>query len=51
MNETCKLGERIKNEKAFSQNARDTVEGQLNLVRVRWDRVKDFLVLRKGRCV
>ena len=49
VNETCKLGERISNERAFSKIVRDKVEGQLNLVRLRWDRVQDFIVLRKGR--
>ncbi|XP_048577507.1 dystrophin isoform X2 [Nematostella vectensis] len=49
LKDTFKLGEDIRRDSKYSKAKRDSVHGQLNLLLSRWDRIKDFVDLRKGR--
>ncbi|XP_020912247.1 dystrophin isoform X2 [Exaiptasia diaphana] len=47
--DTFDLGESIVNDTKNAKSKRDGVQGQLNLLTSRWDRIKDFVDLRKAR--
>jgi hypothetical protein len=49
MSDTFALGEDIIHDSKYSKTKRDGVQGQLNLLTSRWDRIKGFVDLRKGR--
>lgn len=49
MLDTLALGEKVKKDPKLTQKRKDEVAEHLNSLTARWDRVKDFVALRKER--
>ena len=50
MLDTLALGEKVRKDPKLTQKRKGEVEEHLNSLTARWDRVKDFVALRKERC-
>lgn len=49
MLDTLALGEKVKKDPKLTQKRKDEVVEHLNSLTARWDRIKDFVALRKER--
>lgn len=49
--DTIALGEKVRKDPKLTKKRKDEVDEHLNSLTARWDRVKDFVALRKERCV
>ena len=50
MIDTFALGENVRKDPKLTKKRKDEVDEHLNSLTARWDRVKDFVALRKERC-
>ena len=51
MIDTITLGEKVRKDPKLTKKSKDEVDEHLDSLSARWDRVKDFMALRKERCV
>ena len=51
MIDTIALGEKVRKDPTLTKKRKDEVDEHLDSLTARWDRVKDFMALRKERCV
>lgn len=51
MIDTISLGEKVRKDPKLTKKRKDEVDEHLDSLTARWDRVKDFMALRKERCV
>lgn len=51
MIDTIALGEKVRKDPKLTQKRKDEVDEHLDSLTARWDRVKDFMALRKERYV
>lgn len=51
MIDTFSLGEKVRTDPKLTKKRKDEVDEHLNSLTARWDRVKDFMALRKERYV
>jgi len=51
MIDTIALGEKVRKDPKLTQKRKDEVDEHLDSLTARWDRVRDFMALRKERCV
>ena len=51
MIDTITLGEKVRKDPKLTKKHKDEVDEHLDSLTARWDRVKDFMALRKERCV
>jgi len=49
MIDTIALGEKVRKDPKLTQKRKDEVDEHLDSLTARWDRVKDFMALRKER--
>lgn len=50
MIDTFALGEQVRKDPKLTMKKKEEVKVHLNSLTARWDRVKDFLALRRERC-
>ena len=51
MIDSIALGEKVRRDPKITKKRKDEVDEHLDSLTARWDRVKDFMALRKERCV